>query len=170
MLLMTSPFFTKALLNKTLIAAFASVSLLTINSASAQPPTSLTVHKDPNCGCCTRWIEKVSPQFNVLAKNTAKLASLKDELNIGLQYRSCHTAISEQGYIFEGHVPVAAMNTFLASKSSTALGLSVPGMPIGSLGMEVGDNKMRYPIYQLNKDGTQTIFAYALGSEVLSYQ
>ncbi len=75
------------------------------------------------------------------------------------QYRSCHTAVSPEGYIFEGHVPSQFIAQFLSENHVDALGLSVPGMPIGSPGMEVGDRFMPYEVLILYRDGTSDVYA-----------
>jgi len=127
----------------------------------------LSVHKDPNCGCCTAWVEQLPSTFKTTIRNTSDISAIKETLGVPHQYRSCHTAISKAGFIFEGHIPNTAVQSFLANPPVEALGLAVPGMPIGSPGMEVGDKTMRYPIYQLNKDGTQIIYAHANGKNIV---
>ena len=84
---------------------------------------------------------------------------IKQKFNIKSEYRSCHTAVSEDGYIFEGHVPSKYIAQFLSEKNTNAIGLSVPGMPIGSPGMEVGDRFMPYKVLILFKDGTSEVYA-----------
>ena len=75
------------------------------------------------------------------------------------EYRSCHTAVSSDGYIFEGHIPSEYITQFLTEKPANALGLSVPGMPHGSPGMEVGNHFMPYDVLVLFKDGTSKVYA-----------
>ncbi|NCV99393.1 MAG: hypothetical protein EBW26_01600 [Proteobacteria bacterium] len=72
---------------------------------------------------------------------------------------SCHTAVSSDGYIFEGHIPSEYITQFLTEKPANALGLSVPGMPHGSPGMEVGNHFMPYDVLVLYKDGTSKVYA-----------
>ena len=105
----------------------------------------LSVHKDPNCGCCTAWIEQLPSAFTTTIRNTSDITAIKETLGIPHQYRSCHTAISKAGFIFEGHIPNTAVQSFLANPPAEALGLAVPGMPIGSPGMEVGDKNDALP-------------------------
>ncbi len=129
--------------------------------------THMLVHKDPNCGCCKGWVEQLSPSFEASVNNTSDLAAIKDKYNLSLSHRSCHTAVTDDGYVFEGHIPNAAIKSFLANPPQGSLGLAVPGMPIGSPGMEVGNKTMRYPIYLLNKDGSSdSVYAYATGKVV----
>ncbi|EPJ54446.1 MAG: hypothetical protein OFPI_06930 [Osedax symbiont Rs2] len=131
--------------------------------------TQMLVHKDPNCGCCKGWVEQLSSAFVAKVNNTSDITVIKDKYNLSLQHRSCHTAVTDDGFVFEGHVPNTAMKSFLANPPEGSLGLAVPGMPIGSPGMEVGNKTMRYPIYLLNKDGSSdSIYAYATGKVVES--
>ena len=97
----------------------------------------ITVHKDPNCGCCTGWVEHLRESgFTVQAIDTAELDAVKTRLGVPGDLAACHTA-QVAGYVVEGHVPAAALKRLLAEKPSAA-GLAVPGMPVGSPGMEGG--------------------------------
>jgi len=80
-------------------------------------------------------------------------------------YRSCHTAVTRNGFAFEGHVPAKFIKQFLAEKHNNAIGLSVPAMPVGSPGMEVGERFMPYNVLILFKDGTSEVYA-----EVKTYE
>ncbi|QHO74326.1 metal-binding protein [Bradyrhizobium sp. CCBAU 051011] len=99
---------------------------------------AITVHKDPNCGCCSRWIDHLrSTGFSVDVHETADLAPIRQQRGIPRELAACHTA-AVSGYVLEGHVPVLAIQRLLA-ESPNARGLAVPGMPIGSPGMEGGE-------------------------------
>ena len=87
------------------------------------------------------------------------MQEIKEKYNIKPEYRSCHTAVSEDGYIFEGHIPSKYITQFLSEKNSDAIGLSVPGLPLGSPGMEVGDRFTPYDVLILYKDGTSKVYA-----------
>ncbi|NRA21514.1 MAG: DUF411 domain-containing protein [Oceanospirillaceae bacterium] len=165
-------------LSKTLITA---LTIIYLTPAMAQTSTTddatvpqviaasdihLSIHKDPNCGCCKAWVEQLPSSFSTSIHNTSDVSAIKDKLLIPNQARSCHTAISDNGFFFEGHIPNQALQSFLSNPPEGALGLAVPGMPIGSPGMEVGNKTMRYPIYQINKNGKHSIYAYAEGSKV----
>lgn len=122
--------------------------------------TSLLVHKTPTCGCCKMWVEHL--KRNGLEANTQdheNLDEIKKMYGIKPQYRSCHTAVSKDGYIFEGHIPSKYITQFLSENHPNAIGLSVPGMPMGSPGMEVGDRFMPYDVLILYKDGSSNVFA-----------
>ena len=126
---------------------------------------TLDVYKDPNCGCCDEWITHIEDHgFAANGHNTKDMVTLKKSHNVPGTHHSCHTAISEQGYVFEGHVPAKFIKQFLAEKPEGAFGLTVPAMPIGSPGMEMGDRFMPYKIFQFNTEGEPTVYA-----EVNSY-
>ena len=84
---------------------------------------------------------------------------IKDSYNIKPEYRSCHTSVSNSGHVFEGHIPSQYITQFLSEDHPNAIGLSVPGMPLGSPGMEVGNRFMPYDVLILYKDGTSRVFA-----------
>jgi hypothetical protein len=117
-----------------LIAGTAALPAVRVLAAEEQV---ITVHKDPNCGCCTGWVRHLQAAgFTVKAIDTAELDAVKTRLGVPADLAACHTA-QVAGYVVEGHVPAVALRQFLAEKSS-ATGLAVPGMPIGSPGMEGG--------------------------------
>ena len=107
-------------------------------AASAADRPMVTVHKDPNCGCCSGWVEHLQKaEFPVKAIDTPRLAAVRARLGVPGDLSACHTA-EVAGYVVEGHVPAVALVRLLAEKPD-ALGLAVPGMPIGSPGMEGGE-------------------------------
>ena len=126
-----------------------------------QPATDLLqVFKSPSCGCCEGWIEHLdSAGLSTSAQHPADLAGVKTEHGIAPQYRSCHTAVSADGYVFEGHVPARYVQAFLAEPPTGAIGLAVPGMPVGSPGMEMGDDFMPYQVLLLKHDGDAEVYA-----------
>ncbi|WP_259364795.1 DUF411 domain-containing protein [Pseudomonas sp. 5Ae-yellow] len=128
---------------------------------AAQPATDLLqVFKSPSCGCCEGWIEHAdSAGFTTQAQHPDDLAGLKSDYGIAPQYRSCHTSISDEGYLFEGHVPARYVKAFLAEPPVDAIGLAVPGMPVGSPGMEMGTDFMPYQVLLLKRDGGAEIYA-----------
>ena len=99
---------------------------------------TMTVFKSPTCGCCSMWIEHVEAAgFTVDARDRDDMAAVKDSLGLPSDLSSCHTGVVD-GYVIEGHVPAQYVAQVLEERPDV-LGLSVPGMPIGSPGMEVGD-------------------------------
>lgn len=135
------------------------------SGASVPEPThfqlgQLLVNKAPSCGCCAPWAAHMGRHgFETELREVPDMAGLKKDLGIEPWYQSCHTAVSEQGYIFEGHVPAKLAARFLASPPANALGLSVPGMPVGSPGMEMGNRVQPYQVLLLFKDGSSQVYA-----------
>lgn len=128
---------------------------------NAQALTSVEVWKDPNCGCCKDWVahlEKNGFQVKVFeAGNNAKRA----QLGLAEKYGSCHTALVG-GYVIEGHVPAADIQRLLKMKP-VALGLAVPGMPVGSPGMDgaaYGGRKDPYDVLLVKRDGSSQVFRH----------
>ncbi len=120
----------------------------------------LQVYKSPTCSCCEKWLDHLEQQsFISKAHNQASLSAFKTDKGIAPQYRSCHTAVSKEGYVFEGHVPAKFIHQFLASPPKNAIGLAVPGMPVGSPGMEVGDKFMPYQVILLKADSSYEVYA-----------
>ena len=120
----------------------------------------LLVHKTPTCGCCKMWMKHVEKNgFTAYGQDHQNLMKIKEQYNIQPQYRSCHTAVSSDGFIFEGHIPSKYIKQFLSEDHPEAIGLSVPGMPLGSPGMEVDDRFMPYDVLILFKDGTSKVYA-----------
>ncbi|MDY6891880.1 MAG: DUF411 domain-containing protein [Pseudomonadota bacterium] len=121
---------------------------------------NLRVYKSPTCGCCADWIDHIETAgFHAQTYHPDDLAGLKRELGVPQQYHSCHTAVSEQGYLFEGHVPAKFVRRFLEQPPVDAIGLAVPGMPLGSPGMELGDRFSPYQVLLLKKDGRHEVYA-----------
>jgi hypothetical protein len=105
--------------------------------ARANPPPSIKVWKDPNCGCCTGWVDHLRQNgFIVTLTDTAAMKEVKARLGVPPELASCHTATIGD-YVIEGHVPAHAIKRLIAEKIP-GRGLAVPGMPIGSPGMEGG--------------------------------
>ena len=95
----------------------------------------LVVHRSPTCGCCMNWVEHMRHAgFDVEVRNVADMGAVKARLGVPDEMRSCHTA-EVGGYFIEGHVPAADIRRLLAERPD-AKGLAVPGMPMGSPGME----------------------------------
>ena len=128
------------------------------NIINVQPV--LKVHKTATCGCCKMWMKHMEENgFTTHGEDHQNLSKIKEKYYIEPQHRSCHTAVSSDGFIFEGHVPSKYIKQFLSEDHPNAIGLSVPGMPIGSPGMEVGDRFMPYEVLILFKDGTSQTYA-----------
>ncbi|MEQ3636481.1 DUF411 domain-containing protein [Alcanivorax sp.] len=141
-----------------------------ISDPSAADAEMLTVYKSPTCGCCKKWIGHLEAEgFAASVEHPANLDAIKDRYRIANNLRSCHTAVSTQGYVFEGHIPARYIHQFLANPPADAMGLTVPAMPVGSPGMEVGDKFMPYRVLLMKKDGSTEVFA-SVGSMAQQYQ
>ncbi len=116
----------------------------------------LLVYKTPTCGCCTGWVEHLEANdFEVDTRDLRSLTAIKMEVGVPPAMASCHTALL-QGYVIEGHVPAEAIERLLEERPQIA-GLAVPGMPIGSPGME-GPNPEPYTVYAFDREGRTTEF------------
>lgn len=126
----------------------------------------LLVYKTPTCGCCKKWITHIEDEGVIAhSKDYRNISNIKTKYGIKPNYRSCHTAVTRNGFAFEGHVPAKFIKQFLAEKHNNAIGLSVPAMPVSSPGMEVGERFMPYNVLILFKDGTSEVYA-----EVKTYE
>jgi hypothetical protein len=123
---------------------------------SPKTPT-ITVYKDPGCGCCKNWIEHlIKHGYRVDAKDTPGMTEVKRTLGVPDRLSACHTAVVN-GYLIEGHVPAADIARLLKDKPKVA-GLAVPGMPMGSPGME-GPRAQHYQVLSFDKAGKTKVFA-----------
>ena len=131
-------------------------------AAATLPQSSpkLTVYKDPTCGCCTGWVEQMKKNgFDVAVNESADLNAIKKSVGIPPAMGSCHTGRIGK-YFIEGHVPAADVKRLLAANPD-ALGLTVPGMPAGSPGMEVPSGLVQpYDVYLIHKDGTASVWRH----------
>ncbi|WP_419763577.1 MAG: DUF411 domain-containing protein [Arcobacter sp.] len=134
------------------------LSLLFIaTSIFAMEGKTMTVYKSPYCGCCEKWINIMkSKGFDVKTIETNSVNEVKKRVGLQAGQTSCHTAIVD-GYFIEGHVDYSAVQKMLNEKPNI-LGISVPGMPIGSPGMEQGNMKQAYNIIYINKDGSIGVY------------
>ena len=118
----------------------------------------VTVYKSPYCGCCTNWVSYLRENGYSVAENKVNDVSLyKEKYGVSKQLSSCHTA-TVGGYVIEGHVPVSDIERLLKEKPDIR-GLTVPGMPIGSPGMEQGERRDPFNVYAIKKDGS--IYKYS---------
>ena len=127
--------------------------------AAAEGPVE--VWKSPSCECCGAWVahlEENGFDVKVSAAAPSMLDRIKREAGIGEELAACHTA-KIGAYVIEGHVPAADIKRLLAEEPD-ARGLTVPGMPVGSPGMEQDDGKTEpYDVLLIKKDGTTEVFA-----------
>jgi hypothetical protein len=149
----------RTFLGQTLAAG--ALAALAPSLAGSQPtlPT-ITVYKGATCGCCNAWIDHLTRNgLTVKGVDTADLAGVKRTMGVPPALESCHTAVVGV-YLVEGHVPAADIKRMLAQRPAIR-GLAVPGMPIGSPGMEQGNPKDydRYAVIAFAANGTTSVFA-----------
>jgi hypothetical protein len=129
-------------------------------SAEAPPAGDgplVTVWKSPTCGCCTKWVEHMQANgFRTVVHDVDDIDAAKREHGVPGHLGSCHTA-EVGGYALEGHVPAEVVRRLLSERPQVA-GVAVPGMPIGSPGMEVGSRKDPYDVIAFTKDGQTQVF------------
>lgn len=133
------------------------LSMLLCGSVLAQGLPEVRVFRDPNCGCCKAWVDHLRANgFRVVMTETADMSAVKKRLGVPRQLESCHTA--EIGsYVVEGHVPASSIKRLLAEKPK-AKGLGVPGMPLGSPGMEMDGQREPYDVMLFKTDGSARVF------------
>jgi len=130
-----------------------------ILSVSLLGAADMTVYKTPTCGCCAKWVEHVrAAGIKVKVVEVPSTAAARSSAGIKEKYGSCHTGLIN-GYAIEGHVPVADIQRLLKEKPK-AKGLAVPGMPMGSPGME-GPYKDAYSVLLITEEGSTVFQKYA---------
>jgi hypothetical protein len=125
----------------------------------ALPP--MTVYKSPTCGCCKLWVDHAQKNgFTVKTVDSDDLAGVKRELGVPARLSSCHTVVVGQ-FLLEGHVPAADVKRLLRERPAGVRGLAVPGMPVGSPGMEQGPpaNYDKYDVIAFTASGATSVFA-----------
>lgn len=132
--------------------------LFVASKAQAQPAPVIHVVKTATCGCCGHWITHLRQAgFRVTVADVPDVTPYARRLGVPDHLRSCHTA-SVGGYAVEGHVPAADIRRLLRERPAAA-GIAVPGMPMGSPGMEHGSHRERYNTVLFTRAGRQTVFA-----------
>jgi hypothetical protein len=115
------------------------------------------VYKDANCGCCKEWIEHLKQNgFTVEAMDMPDLSAVKAKYGVRQELQACHTAVIDN-YVVEGHVPADLIVKMLEEKPAIA-GIAVPGMPMGSPGME-GATRQPYDVLTFDSAGRTTVYA-----------
>lgn len=139
------------------IALAAAAALPAWARAQSAAAEEVRLYKDPNCGCCGKWGEHMLRNgFRVVAHDVKDLDAIKRKQRVPEALGSCHTAIVA-GYTIEGHVPADVVRRLLAQKPAGVIGLAVPGMPLGSPGME-SPTPQRYDILAFDANGGSRVF------------
>lgn len=139
------------------LVAIASIVLIGTTEAQAANLPQATVYRDPNCTCCGGWIEHLKAKgFPVKNVPTADMIAFKQEHGVTEELASCHTAIVD-GYVVEGHVPSDDIKRLLTQKPNIS-GIAVPGMPVGTPGMEMGNKKDSFAVVAFDEQGQTKVF------------
>ncbi|MBB1605887.1 MULTISPECIES: DUF411 domain-containing protein [unclassified Pseudomonas] len=130
---------------------------LLAGTAQAAQPLTIDVHRDVNCGCCKDWIKHLQANgFTVNDHVEADMSAVKTRLGVPYTMGSCHTGVID-GKFVEGHVP--ASEVLKLRERADLVGAAVPGMPMGSPGMEMGGRYDAYQVLGLGKDGKAVVLA-----------
>ncbi len=145
----------------TIAACLVALTLTGCFQSTAEPALPFVkVHKNASCGCCKIWVERLREAgFQVEVNDVDNLNSVKERVGLPYGMGSCHTA-EVDGYFVEGHVPVDDIKRLLREKPQ-ARGLAVPGMPVGSPGMEVASGQVQpYDVMLVARDGSATVYSH----------
>ena len=148
----------RALLRHTPLALLAVGTLLSPGAHAAAP--MVDIWKDPNCGCCLDWVKHLNANGFATRVHDEGNAAARQRLGIPAKFGSCHTA-QVDGYAIEGHVPAADLRRLLKERPR-AVGLAVPGMPIGAPGMDgaaYGDRRDPYDVLLVLAGGGSRVFS-----------
>lgn len=131
-----------------------------------EQPQTITVYRDAHCQCCHKWIEHLEKhQFKVIDKISNNMSQVKAKLGVPNAMASCHTAVIDN-YVIEGHVPADDIKQLLMDKPAHIKGLSVPQMPVGTPGMEMGARKDHFIVFSFDEAAQYQLFnAYQTNSE-----
>lgn len=142
---------------KKLMVVFILLGFTALN-AYAEENMDIVVYRSPSCGCCGKWLAHLKEnQFNVKDIVTDDVQAIKEKYGVPQQMSSCHTSIVN-GYVIEGHVPASDIKKLLQLKPKV-VGISVPGMPSGTPGMEMGGRKDPYKVVSFDKESHFQVFS-----------
>jgi hypothetical protein len=142
----------------------AAVPALSPAAATTTTPVAVSAYRSPTCGCCEGWLDHLRQSgFTVKDYITSNLAAIKQRHGVPPQLQSCHTA-RIGGYTVEGHVPVSAIQRLLKERPQVA-GIAVPGMPLGSPGMESPFKRESYTVFTFTESGRTQAFQTVQGDD-----
>ncbi len=136
--------------------------------AGAAQATAITMYRDPNCGCCLAWADHAKDHFAAKGEASVEtiehpqMGTVKMSYGVPADLSSCHTAIVD-GYVIEGHVPAKDVERLLKDRPAGVTGLAVPGMPLGSPGMEMSGQKDAYQVIAFGPAGRSVWSSYPAG-------
>lgn len=132
---------------------------LALPALAARGLARVDVYRSPTCGCCGAWVDHLKAAgFTVKVIEVDDTAKARRRFGLPEQFASCHTGVVD-GYVVEGHVPAADIKRLLSSRPA-ALGLAVPGMPIGSPGMEHPGRSDAYDVLLIDRKGRESVFSH----------
>lgn len=139
------------------VAAVLASGYLFSNENNPEEKPVMTVYKSPTCGCCSKWVEHLEENgIEVIVEERMNMQPVKQQFGVSSQHQSCHTALID-GYVIEGHVPAVDIYRLIQEQPDLK-GLAVPGMPMGSPGME-GQRSEHYSVLGVHKDGRSSLFS-----------
>ena len=137
----------------------AGAAALSLPGRGQGPLPRVEVYKSPTCGCCGDWVEHLKAAgFAVKVTEVDDPSATRQRLGMPAAFGSCHTGLVA-GYVLEGHVPATEVKRLLATRPK-ALGLAVPGMPVGSPGMESGSHRDAFDVLLIDKAGRASVFQH----------
>jgi hypothetical protein len=140
-----------------LVGAAAVASVWTRGGA-AQSPVKIVVYKDPNCGCCAKWVDHMNANgFAAAVTNSTNMGAIKKQNGVAPQLESCHTTLVG-GFVIEGHVPASDVKRLLKERPKGIVGLTIPGMPASAPGMDVMPFQP-YTVLTFDAQGKTTVYA-----------
>lgn len=141
-----------------LLAAAMSILALNTGQANDSLMKDIVVYKNPSCGCCTKWVRYLEENdYNVTIENTRDIFEVKKRLGVPEKLAACHTAVID-GYVIEGHITHRDIKRLLLFRPEV-IGIAVPGMPIGTPGMEQGNTKQPHDVISFDNKGNTRVFA-----------
>lgn len=143
---------------KSLLSAILLAASMAGQAEEAVADKEITVYRSPTCGCCGKWIDHVKQNHFVIKDIVSDdMQAIKQKYGVPEKLASCHTAIVD-GYVIEGHVPAADIQKLLQTKPKI-VGISAPGMPMGSPGMEMGGHADNYDVVSFDNAGNVQVFS-----------
>ncbi len=137
------------------------IGVLGFGAAAQSNAHALAVSRDAGCGCCLEWVARMrsTGRFRISVADEVDMAVLKQRLGVPIDLASCHTGVVE-ALVIEGHVPAEDVLRLLSERPRGVTGIAVPGMPIGSPGMEIaGRGRDAFTVFAFRRDGARTVFA-----------
>jgi hypothetical protein len=140
-----------------LLTTLLTILAMTTAFASDAIVKDILVYKNPECGCCNKWVRYLEDQgYNVTVEQTRNVLEVKQRLGVPEKLAACHTAVID-GYVVEGHITHRDIKRLLLLRPEVT-GISVPGMPIGTPGMERGNSKQPYDVISFDEQGNTELF------------